>query len=96
MRAAVVQLLFMAVFIPGLVQTIDPTIRLPQALTNMFAVNWFVNTLGPGLLYYLLYILLPEDGSIARDSRITVLEGVPAGVQEDVMCETVDDVGKKV
>ncbi|CVL03492.1 related to uracil permease [Fusarium mangiferae] len=64
-RAAITQVLFLAISLPGIVWQISPTNSIPLGFQRIYQLNWFVNTFGPLLLYWALFKLLPDRESTA-------------------------------
>lgn len=78
-RALVVQAAFMAICIPGLVNTINPNIAVPEGFKRLYAVNWFINTVGPIGIYWLIYRFWPDKQSLVPftiSGHIDASEGI--------------------
>jgi cytosine/uracil/thiamine/allantoin permease len=89
-RAAVVQIFFGALCLPGLINSIDPSIRIPVGFYRIYALNWFVNTFGAVIAYWLLYKFFPDKTSLVSATISGVIDGASA---EDL--EATDGTDKK-
>lgn len=72
-RAAVTQLLFMAISLPGVVAQINPSMRIPIGLQRIYELSWFINTFGPLILYYLLHKIFPAKETMVAETISVVL-----------------------
>ncbi|CAJ0545033.1 Ff.00g085140.m01.CDS01 [Fusarium sp. VM40] len=77
-RAAAVQLIFMGLCLPGVIHLIAPSIRIPLGLERLFHINWFVNTIGPLVIYWALNYVFPH-----RISQINTSTSVVSGQREE-------------
>ncbi|KAJ4296360.1 hypothetical protein N0V90_006405 [Kalmusia sp. IMI 367209] len=77
-RAAVVQLFFAAICIPGLVNTIEPTINIPVGFKRIYDLNWFINTVGALIGYWAVCALFPERNSLVSVTISEVITGTYA------------------
>ncbi|KIW66369.1 hypothetical protein PV04_05705 [Phialophora macrospora] len=82
-RAAVVQFFFMGICIPGVVNNINATIPVPEGFKRLFAINWFVNTLGPIVAYWALYKVWPDRKSLVSQPiyGVAVVDGADSDSQ---------------
>ncbi|KAL6240227.1 hypothetical protein RBB50_012874 [Rhinocladiella similis] len=84
-RAASVQVLFMAISTPGLVKIVSPGTYIPIGFQRIYDVNWFINTICPFLVYWLMYSIYPDKGSLVPStiSGFTDGCGTPTNTFDD-------------
>ncbi|ETS87464.1 hypothetical protein PFICI_01292 [Pestalotiopsis fici W106-1] len=72
-RAATTQLCFMALSLPGLINQISPSATIPDGLLHLYELNWFINTLGPLLLYWMLWKFWPARETLVSKTISAVI-----------------------
>ncbi|GAQ45010.1 hypothetical protein AtubIFM56815_009511 [Aspergillus tubingensis] len=63
-RAFVTEFTFVGITLPGVVNSITPTIPIPGGLLRLYQLNWFVNTFGAFFVYWALCAFWPPAKSI--------------------------------
>ena len=92
-RAFVVQFSFIAACLPGVINSTQPSIKMPKGYQHFYDANWFVNMFGGFILYAILSLLFPAKETLIPKGEMTLLDGrLPEGEVEE---EVVVDVGKK-
>jgi cytosine/uracil/thiamine/allantoin permease len=84
-RAAAIQIIFMAICIPGLAHTIEPTITIPAGFQRIYDLNWFINTFGAIIAYWLLYKVFPDKHSLFSCTVAEIIDG-ESGCYEQGEC----------
>lgn len=64
-RAVVIEFGFAGINLPGMVNAISPSYSVPGVLIRLYELNWFINTFGSFLGYWILCVLFPPRATLA-------------------------------
>jgi hypothetical protein len=65
----------MAICVPGLINTIEPTVEIPTGFKRIYDLNWFINTLGALVAYWAICTVFPDKHSVVSMTISEVING---------------------
>lgn len=75
-----VQAVFGALCFPGLINSINLSVKIPSVLQRIYDVNWFFNTFGVMFVYWLLCTVFPATETLVS---VTISSNFAEGVERD-------------
>ncbi|KAL6405152.1 putative NCS1 allantoate transporter [Ilyonectria robusta] len=82
-RAAVVQFGFLAIFLPGIIHQINPSVQISTVMERIFHLNWFISTIGPFIVYWMLNQVFPHRAT-KLSASIAVMDGQTLDASQSV------------